>query len=223
MKLAWPVMMIPALPPVSSGATVPFRPVGPSPVQTTGPAAASQADDTDGDGGFFSELWDIINPLQHLPVIGMAYRAITGEKMDGFARVAGDALYGGLWGAIGAVADEAFEAITGRSAEDTVLAWLDLDADSTAASPPVVLAANVQTQPLDPASVTAGLPLLSSPPAAPAHASLPGGAMVGPVGLAALDNALTERGITGATARTALYAYRQGIALTGAPVPFAAD
>jgi hypothetical protein len=44
------------------------------------------------------------------------------------------------------------------------------------------------------------------------------------VGLVALNNALAKKGITGATAQAALYAYRQSIALTGAqPVPFAVN
>lgn len=176
---------------------------------------------------FFSELWDIINPLQHLPVIGMAYRAITGQHMDGFARVAGDALYGGLWGAGAAVADEAFEAITGKSAEDTVLAWLGLDSDSGSGSgAPVRVAANKLAPHIDPATVTAGV--LAVPPISAAPASAPGGPVVNPaaspVGLVALNNALAKKGITGATAQAALYAYRQSIALTGAqPVPFAVN
>jgi hypothetical protein len=87
-------------------------------------AAQAQAQAESGES-VFSELLDIINPLQHLPVIGTLYRAVTGEHLDSFARVAGDALYGGLWGAVGAAADVVFEAVTGKSAEDTVLAWFD--------------------------------------------------------------------------------------------------
>ena len=70
----------------------------------------------------FHNLLDIINPLQHLPVIGTIYRAITGDHMGVPEKIAGDTLYGGMWGAVSAVADTAFEAITGKDFGATVLA-----------------------------------------------------------------------------------------------------
>src|ERR1700761_9285889 len=75
------------------------------------------------DEGFFHHLLDVVNPLQHLPVIGTIYRAITGEHIGAVEKVMGDALYGGLWGAASSVADLAFEGLTGHSVEDTVLGW----------------------------------------------------------------------------------------------------
>jgi hypothetical protein len=70
----------------------------------------------------FDDLLDIVNPLQHLPVVGTLYRAITDDRIGTVAKVAGDALYGGLWGAVGAVADTAFEAVTGKDFGSTLLA-----------------------------------------------------------------------------------------------------
>ena len=66
---------------------------------------------------------DVINPLQHLPVIGTIYRAITHEHIGTVEKIAGDTLYGGMWGAVASVADVAFEGITGKSFEDTALAF----------------------------------------------------------------------------------------------------
>ncbi len=43
----------------------------------------------------FKDLLDIVNPLQHLPVIGSIYRYLTGDEPSGGARIVGDALYGG--------------------------------------------------------------------------------------------------------------------------------
>ena len=76
-------------------------------------------------GSAFHDLLDIVNPLQHLPVIGTLYRAITGDTMGTMEKIAGDALYGGLWGAVGAVADTAFEAVTGKDFGSTVLAFAE--------------------------------------------------------------------------------------------------
>jgi hypothetical protein len=43
----------------------------------------------------FKDLLDIVNPLQHLPVIGSVYRYLTGDEPSGGARIIGDSLYGG--------------------------------------------------------------------------------------------------------------------------------
>jgi len=43
----------------------------------------------------FKDLLDIINPLQHLPIIGSVYRYLTGDEPSGGARIVGDAIYGG--------------------------------------------------------------------------------------------------------------------------------
>lgn len=70
----------------------------------------------------FHNLLSIINPLQHIPVIGTLYRALTGDSIGTPEKIAGDTLYGGLWGAIASIADTAFEAITGKDVGNTVLA-----------------------------------------------------------------------------------------------------
>ena len=62
-----------------------------------------------GPGFSFHDLLSIINPLQHLPVIGTLYRAVTGDTIGTPEKIAGDTLYGGLWGAVASIADAAFE------------------------------------------------------------------------------------------------------------------
>lgn len=127
----------------------------------------------------FEDLLDIVNPLQHLPVVGTLYRAVTGDKMGTVEKIAGDALYGGLWGAVGALADTAFEAVTGKDFGSTVLALVTdgfKDEDK-----PVAVAQNL-------------------PAAKP---DLTG------AGELAFSNALTAKGIDGALSARALYAYRR--------------
>ncbi|CUB01002.1 hypothetical protein [Pannonibacter indicus] len=48
----------------------------------------------DGNGLGFRDIVDIINPFQHLPLIGEIYRNVTGDQISGGARHAGHALYG---------------------------------------------------------------------------------------------------------------------------------
>jgi len=90
--------------------------------QTQG-TSSKASDGTSGDLDFsFDDLIDIVNPLQHLPVVGTIYRAITHDTIKTPEKIAGDTLYGGLWGFVSSVADTAFQAITGKNFGDTVLA-----------------------------------------------------------------------------------------------------
>jgi hypothetical protein len=72
-------------------------------------------------------------------VVGTLYRAISGDQISAIPKIAGDALYGGLWGAISAVADTAFAAITGKDFGSTMLAMvtdgLGLDGDPKEEAP----------------------------------------------------------------------------------------
>lgn len=94
-----------------------IAPVTITPVQSL--AAAAQDDDSDV-GFSFKDLLDVVNPLQHIPVIGTLYRHITGDTINTVPKIAGDTLYGGLEGFAGSVADTIFEKLTGKSFGDTV-------------------------------------------------------------------------------------------------------
>jgi len=73
------------------------------------------AEDTQEPGLSFSDLIDTINPLQHIPVVSSVYRAITDDEISPAARVAGDSLFLGPIGAVGALFDLGVEAITGNT------------------------------------------------------------------------------------------------------------
>ena len=51
----------------------------------------------------FGEVLGALNPLQHLPGVGMIYRAVTGETIAPALRIAGAAVVGGPVGLAGAV------------------------------------------------------------------------------------------------------------------------
>jgi hypothetical protein len=80
----------------------------------------------------FDDFLDMINPLEHIPLVSSIYRAVTGETINPLSRIAGDALYGGVFGlasagiaAAGALSDEIFTASNdGKSASATVVAAL---------------------------------------------------------------------------------------------------
>lgn len=78
---------------------------------------------------FILGLLDIINPLQHIPVVSTIYRKITGDEISPMARVAGDALYGGPIGAAIGLADVAVEKSTGKDIGQNVMAMMQGDSN----------------------------------------------------------------------------------------------
>ena len=159
--------------------------------------------------GFFHHLWNVVNPLQHVPVIGTIYRAITGEHLDAVEKIAGDTLYGGLWGAVSSVVDVAFEGLTGKSFEDTALALFKSDRGTRVASTKIIAL-----------TISADIPVPSAE--LPALPSAPGIAAKGPaanaIDVAALTSALSAKGVDSDTANRALYAYRRSMGMAS-PAP----
>lgn len=80
----------------------------------------------------FGDVLDIVNPLQHIPVISTLYRHLTGDKIGTPEQIAGDTLYGGLTGFVSSVGSAIFTGITGKSIGDTVYAALIGDDDEPA-------------------------------------------------------------------------------------------
>ena len=85
------------------------------------------------DLGFFDFL-DVINPLQHLPIIGGIYRQLTGDQMAPAAHAAGVFLWGGPLSLLAGVMNGAMEEDTGKDMMGTMVAWLE--GDSPADLPP---------------------------------------------------------------------------------------
>ena len=158
-------------------------------INTTAPstlgasAAAPQADTQE---TTFGNLLDIVNPLQHLPIISTIYRAITGDKIGMPEKIIGDTLYGGPLGFVSSVADSVFQSLTGKNVGDTVLAFLN--GEDKAVSPNVAAA---------PASVTPASAIsLASPD------------------LTALLQSLANKGINQETATRAAFAYSRANGLS---------
>jgi hypothetical protein len=72
----------------------------------------------------FDDFLDIINPLQHLPIVSMIYRALTGDQIKPAMRVLGDIGYGGPVGFMSSCAQVLFEAIFGDDVGGTALALI---------------------------------------------------------------------------------------------------
>ena len=63
-----------------------------------------------GDDGFtFGDIIDIVNPLQHIPIISNIYRSLSGDTIAPLMQIAGGALYGGPIGAVASLITTAIE------------------------------------------------------------------------------------------------------------------
>lgn len=62
----------------------------------------------------FGDILDMVNPLQHLPLVGNIYREATGDEMRGISRIMGGAVFGGPLGAAGGAVNVAIENETGK-------------------------------------------------------------------------------------------------------------
>ncbi len=76
------------------------------------------------DGFSFFDLLDVVNPLQHIPVVGMLYRQFTGDTIDPLPRIAGSTLFFGPVGAAVSGADVVLQEASGRDVGEHVMALL---------------------------------------------------------------------------------------------------
>lgn len=109
-------------------------------------------------GDFFRNLIDIINPLQHIPVISTIYRAITGDEITPAAKLAGGALFGGPLGALAAIAGIAVEETTGRDVGEHLVASITGNDDAVPAPDQALQQAQLNPPPpaqIDPAQIQA--------------------------------------------------------------------
>jgi len=119
----------------------------------------------EGDSPSFKDLVDIINPLQHIPVVSAIYREVTGDQPGAAARLIGGALYGGPIGLVGEEINCAINDSTGHDLGGHVIAYLKRqfsDDPSPESAPPTELAA--------PAAAPAPVAIAAAEPPLPAAA-----------------------------------------------------
>ncbi|MGE3479259.1 MAG: hypothetical protein AB7G80_07285 [Dongiaceae bacterium] len=73
----------------------------------------------------FDDLVDALNPLQHIPVVGQIYRAVSDKAVSAPARMIGGMLFGGPIGFMAALVDSIVTDSTGKDLAHHALALLD--------------------------------------------------------------------------------------------------
>jgi hypothetical protein len=134
----------------------------------------------------FWDVLDVINPLQHIPVVNTLYQELTGDKIGVGARLAGGALFGGPLGLIASAVGCVIEQETGDTLGGHALAMFKDDAPATAiaqakpadaaSAPPQLAAAPVVTLPEPISTAPAAQPVMFTADgmvAAPAPAAAP--------------------------------------------------
>lgn len=87
------------------------------------------------DGFSFLDFVDVINPLQHIPVVSTAYRSITGDEIDPGSRLAGGTLFGGPIGLAASAFNVVLEHNTGKDTGEHVLAWFEGEEQTPESTP----------------------------------------------------------------------------------------
>jgi len=96
------------------------------------PHGKSEADGAGSMTLSFDDFLDMINPLQHIPLVSSIYRGIVGDSINPVSRIVGDAVYGGVFGlasagvtTLGAIGDEFVAANNGgTTASGTLISAL---------------------------------------------------------------------------------------------------
>ncbi|HSZ73285.1 MAG TPA: hypothetical protein VK779_00580 [Rhizomicrobium sp.] len=171
------------------------------------PASAAQTASSASSTGapkksFLDEVFDIVNPLQHIPIVSTIYSAVTGDKPDPFAQIAGDTLYGGAMGFMGSMANQAFTQIAGKSVGDMALAMFEGDKNTQVATAAPAATYLVQPSQTNVASAE------DTPQAAP---TTPVTTSLVPPANEALMASLKDHGVDADLALRASYAYRQAV------------
>lgn len=80
----------------------------------------------------FGDLIDIVNPLQHIPIVATIYRNLTGDRIGMAPRVIGGALWGCIGGLVSGVVNSLVEFFTGKDIGDHVYAAVSPTPDTSA-------------------------------------------------------------------------------------------
>jgi hypothetical protein len=167
----------------------------------------------------FHDLVSIVNPLQHIPIVSTIYRAVSGDAIKPLERIAGDSLYGGLWGFVSSVANVAYQEITGKDFGDQALAFLEGKSDTSASSaaPMTALAsANTSAAPnaTSPFTQSNPSPVVANGPPRVLQAAMTIASPADEASDGALMSAMTAKGFDSELSQRALAAYNKSLAAT---------
>lgn len=84
----------------------------------------------------FGDMLDMVNPLQHIPIVGHIYREITGDQIKPIGQIMGGALFGGIPGAASGIINTIVEKETGEDITGNALSLMNGEAPEGSKSRP---------------------------------------------------------------------------------------
>lgn len=155
----------------------------------------------------FGDFLDIINPLQHIPVVNTIYREITGDTIKPSSKVIGGILFGGPLGGMASIANAVVEEAQGKDIGGQVMASLGFGGgEGGGAQPPAGSSG---------ATAVAAMPDHAAGSSAPAPAAQPVRAAAAESLPIAAPSATAQHGVGAAVSG----AGRDGLAASGTPHP----
>jgi len=112
----------------------------------------------------FGDFLDIINPLQHLPIVATFYRNWTGDQIGMAPRVIGGALWGRIGGMVSGIVNSLVEAFTGKDVGDHIYAAIFGEPDIKAERTVVAQTKGLESAPTSNGRVTSQEPTRVSGP-----------------------------------------------------------
>ena len=86
----------------------------------------------------FGDVIDMINPLQHLPVVGMIYRKLTGDTIKPMSNIIGGAIFGGPVGAISSTVNAIVQNRTGKDIAENAFSMVGIDIAPSPPAPEII-------------------------------------------------------------------------------------
>jgi hypothetical protein len=123
----------------------------------------------------FWDFVDIVNPLQHIPVVSTIYRELTGDTIKGVSRIVGDGLYGGFIGLVTGIGSAIIAETTGKDPGEHVMAMLtgsDSEAPAQAGNTAIAEATPPSAAPAAEAASAPASPLPASAQPAPTRTAM---------------------------------------------------
>ncbi len=71
----------------------------------------------------FLDLIDMVNPLQHIPIVNMAYRSLSGDEIKPISKIIGGGIFGGAIGVASGIVNAIIEEETGKDVIGNVTAF----------------------------------------------------------------------------------------------------
>jgi hypothetical protein len=103
--------------------------------------AATPAED---DTFSFWDFLDIVNPLQHIPIVSELYRSVTGDEIKAPARIIGGTLFGGFIGFAGSLANAVIEQSSGSDIGGHIAAAAGFGSDGAESDPVIAEAGEIK-------------------------------------------------------------------------------